>query len=103
MKRSASPTASLEVCRRILQTMPDQLAARLGEASSLQTLGRYEEAENTLKILFANAERIGNFRGTVFQFLVSDQLSKPEDQRDWHEVDTLADTDMSGQIADGIG
>ncbi|MBI3837009.1 MAG: tetratricopeptide repeat protein [Planctomycetia bacterium] len=85
------PDRQLEVCRRILQTIPDQLGARLGEVNSLQLLGRFTEAENTLRILFANVADLGYYRAPVLQFLINDQLSKPEADRDWSEVEAVAE------------
>ncbi len=85
------PDRQLEVCRRILEAIPDQLGARLGEVSSLQSLGRYQEAENTLRILFTNVADLGIYRAQVLQFLIGDRLSKPEEERNWTDVEAVAE------------
>jgi len=84
------PDRQLEVYRQVLQNYPDQLGARLGETMALQNLGRFEEAETSLRLLVSRAEHLPQFQNAILQMAVSDQLSKPLDKRNWKDVDQIA-------------
>jgi tetratricopeptide (TPR) repeat protein len=85
------PDRQLEVYRRVLQASPKQAGARLGEATALQSLGRYEEAAVSIKLLADNVEKLPFLQTTVIYMLINQQLQLPENQRDWTQVDKIAD------------
>jgi tetratricopeptide (TPR) repeat protein len=84
------PDRQLAVYRRLLETAPDDFRFRLGEAAALQALGRFDEADNDLKLLAANLAVAPGAAGMVLQLLISDQARKPAADRDWAEVDRVA-------------
>ena len=63
----------------------------LGEATALQSLGRHEEAATSIKLLADNVEKMPFLQTTVIYMLINEQLQLPEDQRDWTQVDKIAD------------
>ncbi len=85
------PDSQLEVYRRLVQAFPDMIAARLGHASALQSLGRFDDSAVDLEFLTHNAKQFPMIQGTVLQMLIQDQMRKPEDQRDWKNVEAIAD------------
>ena len=85
------PDRQLEVYRRVLQMSPKQAAARLGEATALQSLGRHPEAAASIKLLADNAEALPFLQTSVIYMLINDQLQKSETERDWTQVDKIAE------------
>lgn len=84
------PDRELEIYRRLLGSYPNLLLARLGEASALQNLGRYAEAETTIALLVFAAEAFPTARRSVLQLAVNQELSKPEAERDWEAAEKVA-------------
>lgn len=85
------PDRQLEVYRRVLLASPTQTGARLGEATALQSLGRHAEAAASIKLLADNAEKLPFLQTTVIYMLINEQLQLPEEQRDWTQVDKIAE------------
>jgi cellulose synthase operon protein C len=85
------PDRQLEVYRRVLQVSPSQAAARLGEATALQSLGRHAEAAISVNLLADNAKQFPFLQTPVMYLLINDVLQKPEAQRNWQRVDELAE------------
>ncbi len=91
------PDRQLEVYRRVLQTSPKQAGAQLGEATALQSLGRFEEAATSIKLLADNAQNLPVLQSSVIYMLINQQLQLPEDQRDWTQIDKIADMILADQ------
>ncbi len=89
-ERLSQPDRQLEVYRRVLQTYPDQLGARVGEATALQILGRFDQAETSVSVLAANAQRFPYIQTTVLQMLINAEMRKPEADRDWTGIEKIA-------------
>lgn len=85
------PDRQLEVYRRVLQASPTQAGARLGEATALQSLGRHAEAAESIKLLADNAQKLPFLQTTLIYMLINEQLQLPEQQRDWTQVDKIAE------------
>ncbi len=81
----------LEVFREVLRTYPDIMRARLGEAMALDNLGRYDEAAVSLKALTEGIKDFPYLALPVFQLLANAQMHKPADQRDWSNVEKVAE------------
>ncbi len=80
-----------ELYRRLVQTYPTLLGARLGEAGALHALGMYEEATPDLTLLTENAVKFPFMQSNVLQMLITVELQKPEDKRDWTQVESVAE------------
>ncbi len=80
----------LEVSRRVLQSYPAQVAARLSEATALQNLGRHDESSTDVQLLVANVRNFPFMAGDVLQLLTNSMMRKPPEQRDWTEVEKIA-------------
>ncbi|HTM54370.1 MAG TPA: tetratricopeptide repeat protein [Pirellulales bacterium] len=85
------PDRQLEAYRRVLAIVPSQAAARLGEATALQALGRHNEAALTVNLLAENAKQFSFLQAPVVQLLINEQMQKPEGERDWTRVDAIAE------------
>ncbi len=83
------PDRQLEVYRRVLSAYPNLLQARIGETAALQALGRHAEAETSVKLLASSALRDPEQTSRILQLVVNQQLSKPQDERDWQQVEKL--------------
>src|SRR5207244_3630092 len=85
------PDRQLVVCRRVLETRPDLLGARLGAAASLQALGRHDDplAIESIKLIQDSAAANPALVGTAYQLSLVDQLRRHEDKRNWVEVEKL--------------
>lgn len=84
------PDRQLEVFRRVLESSPKHARARLGEASALQSLGRHAEASISIHLLAENTRQFPFLRASVIYLLINEQLQKPEDQRDWTQIESIA-------------
>lgn len=84
------PDQQLEVYRRLLDSYPNLLMARVGEASSLQALGRHPEAETSVNLLAAVAKDYPQLQPAILQLAVNQELNSPEAERDWRQVDEVA-------------
>jgi hypothetical protein len=78
----------------MLQVNPGQAGARVSEAMALQALGRHEEAAPALEMIVANVDQYPFMRPSVLPLLIADRMSKPADQRDWTDVEKIADAIM---------
>ncbi len=84
------PDRQLEVYRRVLARTPNHVAAIVGQASALQALGRHAEASESLKLLVANARQVPFIHGSLLYLLINEELRKPEADRDWSDVESIA-------------
>jgi tetratricopeptide (TPR) repeat protein len=80
----------LEVSRRVLQSSPGQVGARLSEAAALQNLGRHDESAIDVQLLVANVQSFPSMAPDVLQLLISSTMRKPPEQRDWTDVEKIA-------------
>lgn len=79
----------LEVNRRLLASFPTSIEARIGEASALQALGRFDEAEASVTLLASAAKAAGPMQGEILQLVVNQELNKPLAERNWERTQEL--------------
>jgi len=84
------PDRQLEAYRRVLARTPNHAAAVVGQATALQSLGRHAEATDSLKILVTNARQMPGIQGSLLYLLINEELRKPEAERDWTDVESIA-------------
>lgn len=84
------PDRQLEIYEELLRSYPNLLVARLGQATALQSLGRHNEAGTAVALLVRAAESYPAIRGAVLQIVINQELSKPQDERNWEAVDKIA-------------
>jgi tetratricopeptide (TPR) repeat protein len=80
----------LATYRRLLEVTPGDIRFRIGEATALQALGRFDEAQRDLTLLARNANAFPAFVGSILQLLLADQMRRPAADRDWTDVDKVA-------------
>src|SRR5690606_10723981 len=60
-----------------------------GEASALQALGRFDEAEASVTLLASAAKAAGPMQGEILQLVVNQELNKPLAERNWERTQEL--------------
>jgi len=80
-----------ELYRQLVLTYPSLLGARLGETTALHALGMYEDATPGLALLTENAKAFPFMQSNLLQMLITVELQKPEDKRDWTQVEQIAE------------
>jgi tetratricopeptide (TPR) repeat protein len=80
----------LEIYEELLRTYPNLVAARIGQASALQALGRHPEAETSLTLLTGAAHlMIPEQQAIVLQLVVNQEMSKPAESRNWESAEKI--------------
>jgi cellulose synthase operon protein C len=89
----AQPDRQAEAYRRVLDFDPNSLIARLGHSRANLALGKKKEGMEELKKVDreVRARKIDapQVRANMLQLRISEEMQKPEDKRDWEQVDAL--------------
>jgi len=97
-KNLGQPDRQLQAAERLLAADPGSVPAKIGQADALSALGRPQGAAMILEIakqLPDDSPLAGALRNSVLQIRISEQLKKPEDTRDWSEVDGMVSKVLS--------
>lgn len=97
----AQPDRAMDAFRRALDSDSGSIAAQLGYADALRSMGKSEKAAAILQKM---QERLGNannslspaLNNTVLQVTLTNELRKPEADRDWSKVDVILAQVLAG-------